>query len=110
MLDDPSYLQGLPKDHALKRNENVFPFSENLASLELFHLIALATGAAGQTDFGVQRYRWIPGILDYDVTRSCHPFCDMNSLVSQGDHHFVLFGRDLGAESARRRQSTKATS
>lgn len=107
MLDDPSYLKGLPKDHNFKRNENVFPFSENLASLEVFQLIALMTGAAGQTDFGVQRFRWIPGILEYDITRKCEAYCDIASLVAQGDRHFCLSGRDLGAEFARTRQLPK---
>jgi len=50
------YLQGLPSDHSFKRNENVLPFSQNLASLKVFHLIAHVTGAAGQTDFGIQRF------------------------------------------------------
>jgi len=104
MLDDPTYLHGLPVDHRFKRNENVFPFSENLASLEVFQLIALITGAAGQTDFGVQRFRWLPGVLDFDVTRKCEQYCDISSLVAQGDHHFSLFGRDLAAERARERQ------
>lgn len=105
-LDDPSYLQGLPNDHAIKRNENIFPFAANLASLEVFHLIALITGAAGQTDFGVQRFRWIPGLLDYNLKRKCEPYCDMNSLVASGDRNFRLSGQDLGAEAARKRQAT----
>lgn len=105
MLDDPSYLQGLPNDHTLKRNENVFPFSANLASLEVFHLIALVTGAAGQTNFGVQRFRWLPGRMDFDVERKCEPYCDISSLVAQGDRFFQLFGRDIGAERARVRQN-----
>jgi molybdopterin-synthase adenylyltransferase len=107
MLDDPSYLNGLPADHNLKRNENVFPFSENLASLEVFQLVALVTNAAGQSEFGIQRFRWIPGILDYDLSRVCEPYCDISSLVAQGDRHFCLHGRDLGAEKARVRQSSK---
>jgi len=104
-FDDPTYLQGLPTDHNVKRNENVLPFSENLASLEIFHLVALVTGAAGQTGFGIQRFRWIPGLLDYDVTRKCEACCDIDSLVAQGDRHFHLYGRDRGAEAARQRQA-----
>lgn len=104
MLDDPSYLKGLPNDHNFKRNENVFPFSANLASLEVFQLIALVTGAAGQTDFGVQRFRWIPGVLEYDITRKCESSCDVASLIARGDSFFCLAGQDVGAEAARSRQ------
>jgi hypothetical protein len=107
MFDDPSYLNGLPKDHNFKRNENVFPFSANLASLEVFQLIALVTGAAGQTEFGVQRFRWIPGVLEYDLTRKCESSCDVSSLVAQGDRYFCLAGPDAGAEAARNRQRSK---
>jgi hypothetical protein len=104
-FDDPSYLKGLPQDHNFKRNENIFPFSENLASLEVFQLVALVTGAAGQTEFGIQRYRWIPGILDYDLTRKCEEYCGIDALVAQGDRYFQLFGKDRRAEAARARQA-----
>ncbi|HEX8946944.1 MAG TPA: ThiF family adenylyltransferase [Candidatus Paceibacterota bacterium] len=104
-MDDPSYLQGLPQNHHFKRNENVIPFAANLASLEVLHLIALVTGAAGQADFGVQRFRWIPGIMDSNILRNCEKYCDIDSLVARGDRDFVLFGKDPAAEAARRRQS-----
>jgi molybdopterin/thiamine biosynthesis adenylyltransferase len=103
-LDDPSYVfthAGLPNDHRFKRNENVFPFSANLASLEVLQLIALATGAAGVTDFGVQRYRYQPGILEQlDVTH-CKSHCERHNLVAQGDRFFTLLGRDIAAERSR---------
>jgi len=101
MLDDPSYLKGLPSDHKFKRNENVFPFSANLGSLEVLHLVALVTGAAGVTDFGIQRFRYIPGILEQLPTPNCHPWCDRAALAGQGDRYFTLMGRDLAAEKAR---------
>lgn len=103
-LDDPSYLKGLPTDHRFKRNENVFPFSANLASLEVLQLVALCTGIAGINNFGIQRYRYVPGILDYDVTKQCEPHCDMHKFIGQGDRHFHLFGNDCGADAARERQ------
>lgn len=103
-LDDPSYLKGLSADHQLKRNENVFPFSANLASLEVLHLIELATGAAGIENFGIQRFRYNPGLLDYDVEKQCQESCDIEDLIAQGDHFFHLYGRDLTAERARQRQ------
>lgn len=103
-LDDPSYLKGLEDNHKFKRNENVFPFSANLASLEVLQLVALVTGIGGITDFGIQRYRYIPGIVDYDVERQCVPGCEVVRSLSRGDADYSLFGRDLGAEAARRRQ------
>ena len=75
MLDDPSYLKGLPDDHRFKRNENVFPFSANLASLEVLQFVALATGIARMPNVGVQRYRYIPGTVESDPDRICSPTC-----------------------------------
>lgn len=100
-LEDPSYLAGLPADHRFKRNENVFPFAANLASLEVLQLIALVTGAAGIRDFGVQRFRYVPGILEQRLGTQCNEGCDRSDLVGQGDRYFQLFGSDPGAESSR---------
>jgi len=100
-LDDPSYLKGLPQDHRFKRNENVFPFSANLSSLEMLQLVALATGAAGVDDFGVQRYRYNPGVLERLPAQHCKAYCDQSTLTGQGDRYFCLMGRDVAAESSR---------
>lgn len=87
-LDDPSYMEGLPRDHCLKANENVFAFSMNLASLEVMHLVALVTGAGHQDDFGVQRFRYMPGVLDQDDSLSCSSACDMHQFLALGDSSF----------------------
>ena len=101
-LDDATYLMGLPADHRFKRNENVFPFSTNLASLEVLQLIALVTGAAGIHDFGVQRYRYVPGILEQLGAKACKAGCDTSKNLAIGDKYFTLSGRDAGAETARK--------
>lgn len=105
-LDDPSYMKGLPANHKLKNNENVFPFSANLASLEILQLVALVTGVGGINNFGVQRYRYLPGNIDTDVERSCRAECECTKLEGQGDRYYHLMGRDLAAEAARTRQNT----
>jgi molybdopterin/thiamine biosynthesis adenylyltransferase len=107
MLDDPSYMQGLPANHRFKANENVFPFSMNLASLEVMHLVAVATGAGRQDDFGVQRFRYMPGVLEQDDSTTCLPTCDMSELVARGDSLFCLAGTDPAAERMRRRRSAR---
>lgn len=100
-LDDPTYLMGLPAEHRFKRNENVFPFSMNVASLEVLQLVALITGAAGMHDFGVQRYRYVPGILEQLPVQSCRVGCDFADNVAVGDKYFELHGRDFAAERSR---------
>jgi len=106
-LEDPSYLNGLPEDHHFKRNENVFPFAANLASLEVLQFVALTTRAAGIEDFGVQRYRYMPGILEQLPPRPCSPDCDRSDSIARGDRDFNLIGRDSGAEKTRMKQSLK---
>jgi hypothetical protein len=94
----------MPIDNRFKNNENVFPFSANLASLEVLQFVALATGAGGKNDFGIQRYRYWPGNMETDSERTCNEGCDCATLIGQGDRYFSLFGRDPGAELARSRQ------
>ena len=100
-LDSPSYIKGLPKTHRFRRNENVISFSTNLASLEVLQLIALATGIAGVDDFGVQRYRYNPGIVERDVERTCDEECIHVSLTARGDKDFSLYGQCKAAEKTR---------
>jgi hypothetical protein len=90
LLDDPSYVAGLEADSPLHRRENVFPFSANLASLEVFQLISLVTGIARQSDLGVQRFRYHPGVMDQRLGLACTDGCEFVQLIATGDHHFSL--------------------
>ena len=96
LLDDPSYMAGLDAESPLHRRENVFPFSANLASLEVFHMISMVTGIAGQSDLGVQRFRYYPGVMDQRLGRRCQGGCEFGQLVATGDHHFSLMDLDPG--------------
>lgn len=92
MLDDPSYIKGLPKEYyKSKNNENIFPFSSNLASLEIFHLIAIATGAGDLTNFGVQRFRYDPGIISQYFDKKCSPNCDFVKSIGTGDKYLKVY-------------------
>lgn len=105
MLDDPTYLDGLSEDHYFKRNENVFPFSANLASLEVLQFIALLTGIGNIRDFGVQRYRYMPGIITANTDRACREGCIHTQIIGRGDIDFCLYGSDVRATEARTRQA-----
>jgi len=92
MLDDVSYIKGLPKDlYKRKNNENIFPFSSNLASLEIFQLIAFATGAGDISNFGVQRFRYNPGIISQYFDRECKSGCDFVKSIATGDRYIKVY-------------------
>lgn len=101
-LDDPSYIKGLPVTHRYRQNENVIPFSANLASLEVIQFIALVTGIGGIEDFGIQRYRYNPGIMDRNPEKVCHDECVHVDLIACGDKYFNLFGQCKAAEASRK--------
>jgi molybdopterin/thiamine biosynthesis adenylyltransferase len=104
MLDDPSYMSGLPQDHNLKRNENVYPFAMSLASMELFQLIALAGKVDRFNSLGIQRFHLVAGLLETDDSRRCKAHCELAGIVAKGDSLFSYVGRDHAAERARERQ------
>jgi molybdopterin/thiamine biosynthesis adenylyltransferase len=83
-LDDPSYLEGLPKDHHLKNNENIIPFSFNLASMEVFQFITFVTGTVG-INVGVQRYRFVHGHISNYEDRACEKGCGFVAITGTGD-------------------------
>lgn len=109
-LDNPSYIRGLPDNHRFRRNENVYPFSQNLASLEAMQFVALSTGCGGYDDFGIQRFRYNPGIMESDTEKRCCPSCNVDEFIAIGDSHFNLSGYDIAAEKARLRQRSCSTS
>ena len=107
-LDDPEYMQGLSDDHRLKRSENVYPFSVNLASMEMLQFIGLTAGLPQLNARGVQRFHLVAGVMESDEERRCRPGCDMESLVASGDKEYVLTGFDHTAANARGRQAAAA--
>jgi len=82
-LEDPSYLQQLDPDSPLVRNENVFPFSMNVASLEVLQLMALLLGPVH--NLGHQNYHYATGVLDRDHDDGCEPGCLYPPDVALGD-------------------------
>ena len=92
LLDDPTYLKGLPKEYLNKKNnENIFPFSTNLASMEVFHLIALVTEISETINYGVQRYRFNNGIISNYENKKCREECCFPKGAATGDKDFIVF-------------------
>jgi hypothetical protein len=84
-MDDPSYIQTLPRDHVLKRNENVFPFSSNLASLQVLQMLSMVVAPLGISDVGTQDFHFVTGTMDVDHHGICHDYCPYPSLIAKGD-------------------------
>jgi molybdopterin/thiamine biosynthesis adenylyltransferase len=86
-LEDPEYIKGLSKDFLYKQNQNVMPFSMNLASLEILQFIAYTTGIANFDFYGVQRYRFRQAVLSNYTDKNCHNHCDFVKNVAFGDRN-----------------------
>jgi molybdopterin-synthase adenylyltransferase len=84
-LDDPAYIQTLPREDGLQRNENVFPFSSNLASLQVLQMLSLVVRPLGISDAGTQQFHFVTGTMDTDPAGTCYDYCPFPSLIAKGD-------------------------
>lgn len=101
-LDDPHYIQGLPQDHPLRRNENVFAFSVSAASFGVLQALSMVVAPADYPDPGTLTYHFVPGTLDRDHD-VCGPMCFAPHFLARGDSSpYVQIGQHALAEQARR--------
>jgi len=89
LLDDPCYIEGLPKDHHLKACENVFAFSMACGSLQLLQFLAMVVAPLGRSDVSAQLYHFVGNFMEQDQLQECHAECLMPSMVATGDLHSV---------------------
>jgi len=101
-LDDPSYIDSLPRDHTLRRNENVFPFSAHLAASLMVQAIHVALNPVGISDIGEQIYHFVDGTIDSSHGAACVDGCYFASVVAKGDAEGLpITGIDPGAAKVR---------
>lgn len=101
-LDNPTYIENLPAEHSLRRNENVFPFSTHLASSLIMHALHLSLNPVGIPDVGEQIYHFVDGTLDSSLGTHCYEGCYFSSVVGKGDSEGLpILGVDPGASKAR---------
>jgi hypothetical protein len=105
-LDNPSYIQSLARDHVLKRNENVFPFSSNLASLEVLQMLSMVIAPFEISDVGTQHFHFVPGIMDVEHLGICHNYCLFPGLTAKGDKcGYLATGEHPKAREIRQQQA-----
>jgi len=84
-FDDPKYIEGLPKSHFIKHNENVFAFSLSVAALEIQQFLALCLTMPGETIRKPQLYHFVNDQTVFDE-RTCNPNCIFPAWTALGDH------------------------
>ncbi len=103
-LDDPTYIAGLPKDHPVHTNRNVFAFGMSAASFEVLQLLSLVVAPSGLGNLGAQMYHCVTGRLDTDY-QGCKDTCFYPKLIARGDRSgVVVTGRHRRAEELRERR------
>ncbi len=105
LLDDPRYIRGLPENHPVRRNENVFAFSLATASLEVLQMLMMIIAPMGMANAGAQMYHFVPGIFDEPDFRICNEGCPYPELEARGDSTgLIVTGFHGAAEEARRKR------
>lgn len=101
-FDDPDYIERLPDNHPIKRNENVFGFAMACASLEFNQFLSLVVAPGGVSDVGAQHYHLSSGAIDRDE-RGCREGCLFSGqLLGGGDQvGFGATGPHRAASAAR---------
>ncbi len=82
-LDDPSYIDDLP-DNARQQNQNVFPFSLSLASMEVNRLLHYILPSPSLGKIYAQDYQFNVGAI-YPRQADCRDTCRFPGRVGQGD-------------------------
>lgn len=85
-LDKPSYIQNLPADHVLRRNQNVFAFSLSLASMEVLQMLLMVITPLGVSEMGEQMFHLVPGRFEEPIRDGkCNSKCLYPNLIAKGD-------------------------
>ncbi|WP_295801243.1 ThiF family adenylyltransferase [Mucilaginibacter sp.] len=101
LLEDPTYIKSLPKDHFVNRGENVFVFSLGLAGMEMQQLLSLCLQPRGQY-YGPKEFNFNSGTIDSDFDFHCKKNCEYQKMAGLGDSATVgLTGRHSVAEKHR---------
>jgi hypothetical protein len=84
-LDDPTYIEGLQKDHPLRARENVFAFSMSCASMQTLQMLALAVAPLSLSNPGAQLYHFVGAKMEPPDFTPCHAECQFPELIALGD-------------------------
>ena len=101
LLDDPRYIEGLPADHALRQNENVFGFALGAAGLMVSQFLSLVVQPVGMGNPGAQTYHFATGMMDTDLANTCNVDCPFVAHSGAGDRFPFPLGGAVTVRSSR---------
>jgi len=107
LLDDPTYIEGLPADHHLRRGENVMAFSAACGSHEVLDLLRAVLGPNKQYDIGATLHHWTIDDNDHD-TDGCREDCLYDAEVYRSSSSVPTLS-DAGHARARRVREQSGT-
>ena len=100
-LDNPVYLRGATPPGDAPANQNVFPFSANLASFMVIEMVRLIVAADWWPDTGGKlHYSLIPNRLQVERAR-CADTCSVCHTTAHGDQYRYPFIVNASAEPPR---------
>lgn len=83
-FDDPTYTQGLPKEHFINRGENVFAFSLSLSGMLVQQFLSLILQPNG-IPYGPKEMDFRTGTVDSDFKFGCDESCGKEIILAYGD-------------------------
>ena len=86
LLDDPTYLEGLSRDHFARRNENVFAFAMSAAGMIVNQFISFVIQPVGVSNSGATIYHFVTATLDKDPRLYCKLDCAYQAEVASGEN------------------------
>ncbi len=102
LLEEEHYISSLPQHHFINRGENVFAFSQSLASQMMCHFLSLILQPRG-IYYGPKEFDFNTGNIDFDFDFKCVPNCNIDSKRGGGDEvNNTLFSTHKVAEDQRR--------
>jgi hypothetical protein len=84
LLEDPTYIKNLPKDHFINRGENVFAFSLGVAAMEMQQFLSMVLQPRGQY-YGPKEFDFNSGNIDFDFNFECKGNCSLPFKIAEGE-------------------------
>ena len=92
----------LAEDHSLRKNENVFSFSLNLASLQIMQMLSMIIAPLGFSNVGEHLYHFVTGRMDIEYQKKCLNGCIYQKVISSGDKcPYLVTGQHQIAKTTR---------